>query len=127
MLRKGNVPAQKFRSVLHSHKLQLTMEEYNRLEKNFALPNDTTRINYVDFCEDVDRIFTEKDLEKNPTKRLSNFNAPSILDPKDVLNSEEEQYLHECLMRIGTDVRFRRLLLKPYFQDKDSSRSGFIA
>lgn len=127
MLRKGNVPAQKFRSVLHAQKLQLTLEEYDHLEKYFALPNDTTRINYVAFCEGVDKIFTEKDLEKNPTKKLSAFKAPSILDPKNVLDDQEEQSLHECLVRIGTDVRFRRLLLKPYFQDKDSSRSGFIA
>lgn len=91
------------------------MEEYDRLEKYFALPNDPTRINYIDFCEDVDKIFTEKDLEKNPTKKLTAFNAPSILDPKNVLDDEEEQNLHNCLMRIGTDVRYRRLLLKPYF------------
>lgn len=31
------------------------------------------------------------------------------------------------LRRLGTDVKHRRLLIKPYFQDKDKSRSGFIA
>ena len=30
-------------------------------------------------------------------------------------------------MRLGTDVKHRRLLIKPHFQDKDKSRSGFIA
>jgi hypothetical protein len=35
--------------------------------------------------------------------------------------------LHDALIRIGTDVRFRRLLLKPFFQDKDKSKSGFIS
>lgn len=79
------------------------------------MPNDATRINYIAFCDGVDKIFTERDLEKNPTKKLTSFNAPSILDPKNVLDDEEEQRLHECLMRIGTDVRYRRLLLKPYF------------
>jgi len=46
--------------------------------------------NYKQFCEDCDKIFTSKDLEKEPTKRPDAFQAPSILDPKDVLNSAEE-------------------------------------
>jgi Ca2+-binding EF-hand superfamily protein len=40
LLRKGYVPAQKFRSVLHSQKINLTIEEYNKLESYFALPTD---------------------------------------------------------------------------------------
>ena len=97
------------------------------LESYFQLPSDNLKVNYVQFNEDVEKIFTEKDLEKDPTKRLTEFKAPSILDPKDVLNNEEEQVLHEALTRIGTEVKHKRLLLKPFFQDKDKSKSGFIA
>ena len=39
----------------------------------------------------ISSIFTSKDLEKNPTKVLDSFKAPSILDPKNVLNEEEDQ------------------------------------
>lgn len=60
------------------------------LESFFQLPNDATKVNYVQFNEDVERIFTEKDLEKDPLKRPNEFKAPSILDPKDVLTQEEE-------------------------------------
>ena len=49
------------------------------------------------------------------------------MDPKDVLNSDEEKELHDVLTRIGTIVNHRRLLLKPFFQDVDKSRSGFVA
>ena len=45
----------------------------------------------------------------------NSFNAPSILDPKDVLNADEENILMACLERLGTDVKHRRLLIKPYF------------
>lgn len=31
------------------------------------------------------------------------------------------------MKRIGTDVRHRRLLIKPFFQDKDKSNSGFVS
>jgi hypothetical protein len=46
-----------------------------------------TKIRYFDFNEEIERIFTEKDLEKNPTKSLASFKAPSILDPKSQLSS----------------------------------------
>jgi len=127
ILRKGYLPRQKFRSVLHSQKIYLTIEEFDRLENYFATGAAGDMVNYVTFTDDIDKIFTEKDLEKNPTKRIANWNAPSILDPKDVLNTEEEQALHAALTRLGTDVRHRRLLIKPFFQDKDRSKSGFIA
>lgn len=114
-LRKGYVAAQKFRSTLHSQKIFLTNEEYSKLEAHFALPHAKTLVNYVDFCEDTDYIFTDKTLEKDPTKTLKAFNAPSILDPKDVLNDAEERVLVACLQRLGTDVLHRRLLIKPHF------------
>ena len=34
--------------------------------------------------------------------------------------------MDQCLIRVGTDVKHRRLLIKPFFQDKDKSNSGFI-
>jgi hypothetical protein len=83
--------------------------------------------NYVDFNNEIDNIFTEKDLEKNPTKTLSSFNAPSILDPKNCLSDAEEGVLAGVLERLANQVRLRRLLIKPFFQDKDKSRSGFIS
>ncbi len=93
----------------------LTNEEYDLLEEHLRLPQDPTKVNYVVFNEQIENVFTEKDLEKNPLKTLSVFKAPSILDPKDVLNNEEEKILHNTLIRIGTEVKHRRLLLKPFF------------
>ena len=126
ILRKGYVPIQKFRSVLHGQRINLTAAEYDRLEKHFATPQDPNLVAYTAFCNELDGIFTNKALEKNPTARPDVFNAPSILDPKDVLNEAEERVLIACLERLGTDVKHRRLLIKPHFQDKDRSRSGFI-
>jgi len=42
------------------------------------------------------------------------------------LSNDEEAELHGILTRIGTDVKHRRLLIKPFFQDKDKSKSGFV-
>ena len=129
MLRKGVVQPTQFRSTLHAHKVQLTSAEYALLEKHYNVANEANAplVNYVDFCEEIAKIFTEKDLEKNPTKTLKSFQAPSILDPKDVLDADEEKALHDCMSRLGTHVRHHRLLIKPFFQDKDKSSSGFVS
>jgi Ca2+-binding EF-hand superfamily protein len=125
-LRKGVIDATKFRTTLYAQKLQLTTEEYEKLENYFRDPTNPIKIRYFDFNEEIESIFTQKDLEKNPTTTLSAFKAPSILDPKSQLSANEEEELNACMKRIGVDVRHRRLLIKPYFQDKDRSNSGFV-
>lgn len=125
-LRKGTIEATKFRTTLYAQKLQLTTEEYQKLEDHYRDPTDPIKIRYFDFNQDIENIFTLKDLEKNPQTTLSVFKAPSILDPKDLLSKEESEELDTCMKRIGTDVKHRRLLIKPFFQDKDKSNSGFV-
>lgn len=72
-------------------------------------------MDYVTFCEQIAGIFTSKDLEKCPTKRLDSFVAPSILTAKHQLENDDESALHALLQRLGTEVRHRRLLIKPFF------------
>lgn len=104
----------------------MTTEEYVMLENHFRCQSEPLKIRYFDFNEEIENIFTAKDLEKDPTKTLSGYKAPSILDPKNVLSEAEEQELMGLMQRIGTDVKHRRLLIKPFFQDKDKSKSGFV-
>lgn len=125
-LRKGTIEATKFRTTLYAQKLQLTTEEYQKLEDFYRCPTDPLKIRYFDFNEAIEAIFTQKDLEKDPLKALSAYTAPSILDPQNVMSDQEEGELEATLRRIGTDVRHRRLLIKPFFQDKDKSNSGFV-
>jgi len=75
----------------------LTAEEYQRLENHYRDPTDPIKIRYFDFNQDIENIFTLKDLEKNPLQTLSSYKAPSILDPKSVLTTEEENELECCM------------------------------
>lgn len=68
-LRKGHVTKQKFRGVLHSQKINLTNEEYETLESYYGVASDDTKVNYIDFNEAIENIFTFKDLEKDPLKK----------------------------------------------------------
>lgn len=115
LLRKGTITQQKFRGVLYAQKIYLTNEEFEILEKQFSVPNDATKVNYLLFNSCIEEIFTVKDLEKNPLKKTIEFHAPSILDPKQQLSEEEEAVLEECMRRLGWFVRNKRLLIKPFF------------
>lgn len=97
------------------------------LKEHFRASADPTKIDYVRFNRDVEQVFTEADLERNPTKRVGQFHVPSIFDAKTQLSGDEEQELDHILQAIGTEIRNRRLLIKPFFQDKDKSKSGFVA
>lgn len=127
LLRKGYLPVNKFQGVLNSQKIELTRNEYDLLEGAFKARADPTKIDYVAFNAEVDKVFTEKDLEVNPTKRLGDYKVPSIFDAKTQLAAPEEQELDQIMQAIGTEVRNRRLMVKPFFQDKDKSKSGFVA
>jgi hypothetical protein len=93
----------------------LTTQEYQLLEDHFRDSQDPTKIRYFDFNERIEGIFTSKNLEKEPTQTLSHYSAPSILDAKVKLTPEEEEELAATMIRIGTDVKHRRLLIKPFF------------
>jgi Ca2+-binding EF-hand superfamily protein len=92
-LRKGTLDATKFRTTLYAQKLQLTTQEYTILEDAFRDPQNAHKVNYFDFNEILEEIFTEKDLEKCPQKTLSAFKVPSILDARNDLSGEEEAEL----------------------------------
>jgi hypothetical protein len=125
-LRKGVVPYMKFKGVLRGQKIELTDKEYETLLNRFSTA-DANQVNYVDFNEDIENIFTKRGLEKMPTEKPQEYKIPSLIDPEDVLTDAEEQVLENCLINIGTETKNRRLLLKPFFQDKDKIHCGIVA
>lgn len=126
-LRKGYVAYMKFKGVLRSQNIELTEKEYQIILDTFSLESDAKLIDYVKFEAEIERIFTKKGLEKEPTTKLVAFEPTNLIDPLDVLNDEEEKVLEACLVRLGTETKNRRLLLKPFFQDKDKIRCGVVA
>ena len=60
----------------------------------YQIENDNTRVNYENFLNDVEIVFTLKELEKDPLTKPPVHVIPTFLDPKDALTQEEEQQLH---------------------------------
>lgn len=127
ILRKGHVPYMKFKGVLRGQKIELTEKENEILLARYSNPDDANLVNYVQFNDEIEGIFTTKGLEKAPTTQVKEFKVPTLIDPEDVLTDAEEKVLEDCLVRIGKETKNRRLLLKPFFQDKDKINAGFVA
>ena len=121
-LRKGIVTQAKFRTVMNSQKVDLADEEFTLLEREFKKEGTGGErlVNYIQLDEDIETVFTQKGIERDPLYKLNEFKAPPYLDPNDVLNNDEEKVVHDCLTRMGVFVKDHRLLLKPHFQDKAS-------
>lgn len=96
------------------------------LERIYRDPTDAAKIEYVRFVGDVDLVFTTPGLEKNPLYRVEPYKTPTFLDPKARMTTEELQRLHQVFLEIGTHVKINRILIKPFFKDKDTAHSGKI-
>jgi hypothetical protein len=117
-----------------TNRLQLTANEAKALERIYSDLTDKDKIEYIRFVNDVDLVFAtpvimplSQGLEKNPLYRVSQYKVPNFLDPKDRIEDNEEQRLHEVMLDIGNHVKINRILIKPFFKDKDTAHSGKIS
>ncbi len=123
-LRHGVVKKNKFTNVVTQiMNVPLEAETLSWLEQYYEDPADPTRVNYDRFLADVDIVFTQYELEKDPLVK------PPVYDySRTGFHPVPEQGSFEALMtRLGEVVFKRRLLLKPFFQDKDKTKSGKIS
>lgn len=125
-LRKGYCSADQFRRTLQLTDLQITDHQMFLLYDKYRLPDGL--VNYKQFCEDIDLIWTKPGIEQNPLEKVNKVTEDSTLmarrDYFDVNNNEEAK-LDDFLNGIRKEIFDRRLLLKPHFQDFDRVRNGY--
>jgi len=126
-LRKGLIPKIKFRGVLSKMNLNVTEEEILQLENHYISPIDPSKIDYKSFLGDVEVVFTLPNLDKDPLTKPVEWTSKTYIDPNNILNPEEEQRLDALLNKMAFAVITHRLLLKPFFQDKDKARCGKVS
>ena len=94
-----------------------------------ANPGREERIKWMNFCDDVDNVFTKKELEKDPIHRVSQIEK-SVFEP--VRHSaldftpEEHAALQELLIGYKDAIATKRLHLKPRFEDFDITTIGYV-
>ena len=79
-LRKGRVTVRAFRSALSMCSLNLTLPEYRALERVYAAQGVADHVNYIRFCNDVDQVFGNANLERDPTQESTQFIPPMDIE-----------------------------------------------
>lgn len=87
------------------------------------------RVKWMDFCEDIDKTFTIKELEKDPLCRVGQI-EPSVFEPIKhsalSFTPSEETSLSEVLQGFRDAIATKRLHLKPQFEDFDITKIGYV-
>ncbi|CAH0558988.1 unnamed protein product [Brassicogethes aeneus] len=107
------------------HKLFLSLTEIETVMMQYQDPSDPTRICWRTFEDDIDQVFTTKELEKRPLRVID---APpmEILElPRkgakhwQSVNLKSRELCEEAVDKVKQKTMKRRILLKPVFRDYD--------
>eukprot|EP01062_Namystynia_karyoxenos_P047664 TRINITY_DN3606_c2_g1_i1.p1 TRINITY_DN3606_c2_g1~~TRINITY_DN3606_c2_g1_i1.p1 ORF type:complete len:958 (+),score=413.58 TRINITY_DN3606_c2_g1_i1:106-2874(+) len=124
-LRSGIVTRDQFMRVMHMTSLDriVTPEEFLLIFDEFAARKDPQKVNYANFCDAVDAVFTKKNLEKNPGLEEDEVSSPkSVLasrKPDNELSAEEWDTLQRLTKKFVAEAKARGLILKDFFKDFD--------
>jgi Ca2+-binding EF-hand superfamily protein len=70
-LRKGHVTKNQFSSILSQLNFNFTSEEYDSIAKKYETNDPERFFNYVAFCENINKAFTTRGIDKVPTARVA--------------------------------------------------------
>ena len=86
------------------HTYTLTPLPPSSLPPRYLSAKDPTYVDYMRFSDEVESIFTHKNLEKTPTAEVQQFVPPVEVD-LNILSPEEEQILQKTMHRLAERVR----------------------
>ena len=61
-------------------------------------------VDYLKFCDEVESIFTTKELEKTPLEEVIQFRAPEEWEMNKLPEAQEERFM-TCMNRLAEKVR----------------------
>lgn len=136
-LRSGRVSESQFRrcvdkigaSRLMMH--DLTEKQYQTILKQYRDPKYPDKVNYMRFIADIDQVFTETGLEKQPNLTVLPQEAyvtpkPGTMDWSQA-SDDLRRVCEETLQRMRQKVQERRMLVRPDFQAFDKLNHGHVS
>lgn len=114
-LRKGQVGIAPFRTCLGTLNFKFSEQEIQQLLKKYQCQNGL--VNYADFCANVDNVFSDTcDTQAviDNSKSTANF------------NDSEKTTMINMINAIRVEIKNRRILIKPQFQDYDRTQCQHI-
>jgi Ca2+-binding EF-hand superfamily protein len=114
-LRKGVVGEAAFRTCLGTMNFRFTETEIGQVISKWSMGNGL--INYAGFCANIDQVFLDTVDDRaviENSKSTANF------------TDDEKTMLVGLLTAIRTEIKNKRILIKPQFQDYDTSKCCHI-
>ncbi|XP_071105662.1 EF-hand calcium-binding domain-containing protein 6-like [Haliotis cracherodii] len=125
-LRSGRMLKTSFRRALDLAGFELKESEVSLLEDKYESRRDPDYIDYLAFSDELESIFTVKDLEKAPLQETVQFQPPVEWE-LNVLPADSEAKFQACMAKIAEKVRKHRMQLFPLFEDYDRVHNGAVS
>ena len=106
--------------------LHLRSEEFDILEKFYSVHEEEDKVYYKDLVEEVETVFTVKNLEKNPLMRPKEYITPDFINPEKRLTQEEAIFLDKTLKKLALLSIKYRVMPKSFFRDNDRANIGTV-
>lgn len=130
-LRHGSISISRFRMGLSAMgQSHLSEAQINAIIDRYADPKRETNVLWTQFLTDVEKVFTQRGLEKTPKAVLQP--VEDFLMPKPGTtnweNEEEDKRegLNKVMHKMRQKTNQRRILTKPCFQDFDRHHIGYV-
>ncbi|XP_060063466.1 uncharacterized protein LOC132543930 [Ylistrum balloti] len=125
-LRSGRVLKTSFRRALDLCRFELKESEASILEDRYQSIGDADHVDYVRFSDEMESIFTFKELEKAPLQNPVQFKPPQEW-ALNKLEGENQVKWQACMNRIAEKVRKHQMQLFPLFEDYDRVHNGTVS
>ncbi|XP_007897754.1 uncharacterized protein LOC103182503 [Callorhinchus milii] len=125
-LHSGRILKVNFRRALDLNEFELQPSEVAILEKRYESCNKPDYVDYKLLFDDIESIFTLKNLEKFPLAEVTQFKPPEDWTLNELSTEDEIAYL-EAVARLAAKVRKKQLQLFPLFEDYDTIHIGRIS
>ncbi|XP_017001303.2 uncharacterized protein [Drosophila takahashii] len=110
----------------------LTQREMSILLERYTDPVDTNRVRWRNFADEIDTVFTIKNLEKmpqcvveSPLRHIQELPRPGAV-PWETVSSNIRDLCEDAMAKIRIRIRNRRLYLHPFFRSYDKLNSGHV-
>lgn len=96
------------------------------LEQAFESPKDPGYVEYMQFNDEIESIFTVKNLEKAPLSTPQQYLVPAEIT-QNILSNDDGLVYKRTMEKLSEKVRTRRMQLFPLFEDYDRVHNGTVS
>ncbi|XP_017773462.1 PREDICTED: uncharacterized protein LOC108560438 [Nicrophorus vespilloides] len=138
-LGSGKITASQFHRGLDAvgisglQRLYISLPEIKTISIQYQDPIDPTRVCWKTFADDIDQVFTVKNLERAPMLQVASPPREVKELPKrgtkswDNVNPSMRDLCEETVEKVKNRIMRRRILLKPVFRNYDKHNNGHVS